>query len=176
VDAGIPQAEARDEDKCALVTCILTFHRACAGAFACTTAGQGKTGSATRASEHRVRAKGCPQLRQNRAGPGAAFSSRRPRLPSMPVLLQLRLQFARHTVQLLSKGRGLRALLPSNSASRLSPGPELRLFRLRQKAMSRSVGSRVPANDMISCVDAPRNGGSRAWEVETGEVSTDHKK
>jgi hypothetical protein len=128
VDAGIPQAETRGTDACARVAAIDTFWRACTRAFAHRPADNREIGSATHASEHRVRAEVCTQQLQNCAGTGAAFSHRDARLSSMPVLLQQRIQFARHTVQLLSKWREMRAgghcgVLEVFSNSNLPPNP-----------------------------------------------------
>ena len=102
VDAGIPQAETLGTDECARGGSFHTFYRACTRAFERPQANSRESGSPNRASERRALTKTCSQPLQNRAGPGANVSFRRPRLSSMPVLLQHRLQFARHMVQLLS--------------------------------------------------------------------------
>jgi hypothetical protein len=102
MDAGIPQAEARETDKCARIGSVATFYRACTSAFAQHLANSRANRSATHAPENRVRAKACSRPLQNRIGTGPNFSFRGPRLPGMPVLLQHRTQLTRHKVQLLS--------------------------------------------------------------------------
>jgi hypothetical protein len=58
MDAGIPQAQARNTDERARVGSLHIFYRACTRAFEHPPANNRETGSPTRASEHRVRAKG----------------------------------------------------------------------------------------------------------------------
>jgi hypothetical protein len=108
VDAGIPQAEERGQDKYARVASISTFYRACTSAFEHPPAINRGTGPTTHASVHRVRAKGCAQQLSNRFGTGAVFPHRGPRLAGVPVLLQHGLQLARYTVQLLSGSEKMR--------------------------------------------------------------------
>ena len=87
MDAGIPQAEARNANECARGGSLPTFYRACTRAFEHPPANNKETGSTTHTCEHRVRAKGCAQQLQNRAATGANVSFRGPRLSSMPLLL-----------------------------------------------------------------------------------------
>jgi len=110
MDAGIPQAQARNTDECARVGSLHTFYRLCTRAFARLPARNGELGSPTRVYELRVRKKGCRQQLQNCAGVGANVSFWVACLPGMPVLLQHWIQFTRHTLHLLSQRRDERAL------------------------------------------------------------------
>jgi hypothetical protein len=87
MDAGIPQAEARNADECARGGSLHTFYRACTRAFDRPQANNRETGSTTRACEHRGSPKASPQQLQNRAATGANVSFRGPLLSSVPVLL-----------------------------------------------------------------------------------------
>ena len=91
--------------------CNPHFGAACTRALAQIPDQNRQFGPPTRACEHRDCAKAPPQQLQNRARPSANISFWSPRFPGMPVLLQHRLQFARHTVQLLSKGRETRSAM-----------------------------------------------------------------
>jgi|SRR6516225_6500921 hypothetical protein len=85
---------------------MATFDRECTRGIV---AKDAQPGPANQLSQHKVFESGGSQQPQNRVRAGAALSSRSPRLPGVPVLLQFRLQFARNTVQLLSRGREMRA-------------------------------------------------------------------